>query len=140
MSELDSPVNNTPYSKEELEHFKTLLTNQLQETQEEIEQQKESLQRINAQEDDESSSQTHHPGDRGSDEEEKENAYIMIQRNQQKIKKIKAALDRIDLGTYGVCEDTGKKIQKERLEAIPYTRYSVDAKKKDETSPPGPRV
>jgi len=42
---------------------------------------------------------------------------------------VKAALDRIGLGTYGVCESTGEKIQNERLEAIPHARFSIEAKK-----------
>lgn len=36
------------------------------------------------------------------------------------IRKIKAALSKIDAGTYGVCESCGKKIAPKRLEALPY--------------------
>jgi RNA polymerase-binding transcription factor DksA len=54
----------------------------------------------------------------------------MIEKHQDKLDEINAALDRIELGTYGVCEDTGKKIQKERLEEIPDARFSMKAKKR----------
>ena len=37
------------------------------------------------------------------------------------------ALRRIDEGTYGLCEATGKPIKKERLKAIPYARYCLEA-------------
>lgn len=47
---------------------------------------------------------------------------------------IDAALKRMEDGTYGICEKTGKDIPYERLKAIPYTRYSIDAKKNEETN------
>ncbi|MFS0656207.1 TraR/DksA family transcriptional regulator [Bacillus sp. 179-C3.3 HS] len=46
---------------------------------------------------------------------------------------IDAALTRMENGTYGICEKTGKDIPYERLKAVPYTRYSIDEKKKEET-------
>nr|WP_213019811.1 TraR/DksA C4-type zinc finger protein [Bacillus pumilus] len=47
---------------------------------------------------------------------------------------IDAALKRMEDGTYGVCEKTGKDIPYERLKVVPYTRYSIDAKKNEETT------
>ncbi|WP_395893864.1 TraR/DksA family transcriptional regulator [Bacillus safensis subsp. safensis] len=47
---------------------------------------------------------------------------------------IDAALKRMEDGTYGICEKTGKEIPYERLKAVPYTRYSIDAKKNAETT------
>lgn len=139
MSNLDTQVNNTPYSEEELEHFKEKLIKQREETREEIDQLKESLEDLRTREGDESSAQSHHPGNVGSEEGEEETLYVLIERSRDKLKEINAALDRIEVGTYGVCEDTGKKIQKERLETIPHTRYSVEARRKDDTSShPGP--
>lgn len=48
---------------------------------------------------------------------------------------IDAALERIRRGTYGVCEATGKPIPKERLRAIPWTRYTRDAAAEVEKRP-----
>ncbi|MFP7346059.1 TraR/DksA family transcriptional regulator [Bacillus safensis] len=48
---------------------------------------------------------------------------------------IDAALKRMEDGTYGICEKTGKEIPYERLKAVPYTRFSIDAKKNEETTP-----
>ncbi len=42
------------------------------------------------------------------------------------IREIDAALEKIEGGTYGVCEGTGKKIPIARLKAIPWTRYTVE--------------
>ncbi|MFS3913671.1 TraR/DksA family transcriptional regulator [Bacillus australimaris] len=47
---------------------------------------------------------------------------------------IDAALKRMEDGTYGVCEKTGKEIPYERLKAVPYTRFSIDAKKNEDTT------
>lgn len=47
---------------------------------------------------------------------------------------IDAALKRMEDGTYGICEKTGKDIPYERLKAVPYTRYSIVAKKNEETN------
>jgi DnaK suppressor protein len=45
---------------------------------------------------------------------------------QQLIKEIDAALQRIDDGTYGICEGSGKPIPRKRLEVLPWTRYCVE--------------
>lgn len=44
----------------------------------------------------------------------------------EKIKLIDRALEKIDEGTYGVCEGTGKTIPEARLNAIPWTPYTVE--------------
>jgi RNA polymerase-binding protein DksA len=42
------------------------------------------------------------------------------------LNEIDAALQRIEDGTYGICEGNGKPIPKKRLEALPWTRYCVE--------------
>lgn len=44
------------------------------------------------------------------------------------VEEIDAALDRVEKGTYGICEYSGERIPKERLEAIPYARERVEYK------------
>jgi RNA polymerase-binding protein DksA len=129
MSNLDAPVNNTPYSDEELDHFKDLLKNKKRETRQEIETLKERLEDLTSNQKDKQSGAAHHQGDIASGEDEREKFLIMIEKKKKTMAEIKAALDRIELGTYGVCESTGEKIQKERLEAIPHARFSIEAKK-----------
>ncbi len=48
------------------------------------------------------------------------------------LKLIEKALDKIESGTYGYCENCGVKIDKERLEEVPYVRYCVDCQEKIE--------
>ena len=140
MANLDAPVNNTPYNEDELDHFKNLLLEERKEATDNSEQMKQSVEDQRSLDDDRASSQDHHPGNIGSEEQEKETDYMLRERSRKKIEEIDAALKRIENKTYGVCEDTGEKIQKERLEAIPYTRFSFQARKKDETEQQGPRA
>jgi RNA polymerase-binding transcription factor DksA len=49
-----------------------------------------------------------------------------------KIKQIDDALDRLDQGTYGVCESCGLEIAEERLQALPFTRLYRDCQQEQE--------
>ncbi|HLR76922.1 MAG TPA: TraR/DksA C4-type zinc finger protein [Balneolaceae bacterium] len=129
MPQHDAPKHATPYNQEELDHFKKLLKDEQEQTQQRLEEAKDSIERLSENKGQEYSSSTHHIGDMGSKVEEKETEYKLIGRNEDKLNEIKAALDRIEQGTYGICEDTGKKIKKGRLEAKPWTRYSMEAEK-----------
>jgi len=44
----------------------------------------------------------------------------------EKIKLIDRALEKIDAGSYGICEGTGKPIPEPRLKAVPWTPYSIE--------------
>ncbi len=57
-------------------------------------------------------------------EELEENSGIANQLENQLIE-VKAALERIEKGTYGLCETCGKPIEKDRLEANPSSRISI---------------
>lgn len=43
------------------------------------------------------------------------------------MKEIDDALKRVANGTYGLCELTGKPIKAERLQELPWARYSIEA-------------
>ncbi|HKI68584.1 MAG TPA: TraR/DksA C4-type zinc finger protein, partial [Verrucomicrobiae bacterium] len=51
----------------------------------------------------------------------------LLSSDQDAIYEIEEALKRIERNTYGICELTGKQIPKARLEAIPWTRFTVQA-------------
>jgi DnaK suppressor protein len=51
----------------------------------------------------------------------------LLSSDQDAIYEIEEALKRIEKNTYGICELTGKAIPKARLEAIPWTRFTVQA-------------
>ncbi len=56
-------------------------------------------------------------------------ALSLVSSEQEALSEIDGAIKRIRAGTYGICEITGKPIAKERLLAVPFTRYSADAQK-----------
>ena len=60
---------------------------------------------------------------------EQDKALGRVSTYQEMLDEVNGALRRIESGTYGVCELTGKRIDDERLEAIPWTRFSVEAER-----------
>lgn len=119
----------SPYSTKKLNHFKKLLLEKRLVAREELENIERSITNLKDVEEADYSSITHHMGDVGSDVEEKERNYQLLERLTKYLREIEDALDRIDNGTYGICMATGKTIPKERLEAVPHTKYSIEAKK-----------
>jgi DnaK suppressor protein len=68
-----------------------------------------------------------HMADSGTDNFDRDFALSLLSSDQDAVYEIEEALKRIEKKTYGVCELTGKNIPKARLEAIPWTRFTVDA-------------
>ncbi len=73
-----------------------------------------------------------HLADLGTDSFEQDISLGLMENESDEIHEIEEALDRIREGTFGLCEGCRKKIPKERLRAIPYTRLCVNCKKKEE--------
>jgi len=70
-----------------------------------------------------------HMADAGTDTFDRDFALSMVATEQEALSEIDAAIKRIHAGTYGNCEITQKPIAKERLLAVPFTRYSAEAQK-----------
>jgi RNA polymerase-binding transcription factor DksA len=75
----------------------------------------------------EMSSYSLHMADSGTDNFDRDFALSLLSSDQDAIYEIEEALKRIEKGTYGVCELTGKTIPRARLDAIPWTRFTVEA-------------
>lgn len=120
----------TPFDRQELEYFKSLLLEKRSEAEKELENIDRNIDNLNEADDADYSSVDHHMGDVGSDVEEQELSYQLKERTQKFIQEINDALERIQNGTYGICQATGKVISKGRLDAVPHTRYSKEAKEK----------
>jgi RNA polymerase-binding transcription factor DksA len=67
-----------------------------------------------------------HPADTASETFEREKDVSILEQLENELEELQAALERIDAGTYGVDEVTGKPIAPERLEAVPTARTNVD--------------
>lgn len=68
-----------------------------------------------------------HMADSGTDNFDRDFALSLLSSDQDAIYEIEEALKRIEKNTFGICELTGKNIPKARLEAIPWTRFTVEA-------------
>ena len=68
-----------------------------------------------------------HMADSGTDNFDRDFALSLLSSDQDAVYEIEAALRRIEKNTYGICELTGKTIPKARLDAIPWTRFTVEA-------------
>jgi RNA polymerase-binding transcription factor DksA len=67
-----------------------------------------------------------HQADAGSDAYDRDFALSLLSQEQDALYEIEEALKRVDAGLYGMCEMSGKPIPKERLEAIPFARFTVE--------------
>ena len=72
------------------------------------------------------------PTDRASLESDRNFMLRIRDRERKLITKIKEALDRIENGTFGICDACGEDISQERLKARPVTTLCIDCKKKQE--------
>ncbi|HAV65171.1 MAG TPA: transcriptional regulator [Verrucomicrobiales bacterium] len=68
-----------------------------------------------------------HMADSGTDNFDRDFALSLLSSDQDAVYEIEEALKRIERQTFGVCELTGKSIPKARLDAIPWTRFTVEA-------------
>ena len=71
-----------------------------------------------------------HTGDAGSDAYDRDFALNLLAKEQDALSEIEQAIQRAETGLYGVCEMSGDKIPKVRLEAIPFARYTVQCQAK----------
>ncbi len=67
-----------------------------------------------------------HMADMGTDNYEQEFKLGLVEKERHLLREINQALAKIQDGTYGMCEGTAKPINKVRLEAQPWARYSID--------------
>ncbi len=72
------------------------------------------------------------PTDRASLEADRNFMLRIRDRENKLIKKIKKALERIDNGTFGICEKCGEDISLKRLKARPVTTQCIECKTKEE--------
>jgi DnaK suppressor protein len=71
-------------------------------------------------------------GDQASAEADQNFILRLREREQKLLKKIDEAIDRINEGTFGVCESCGGQISVKRLKARPVTTLCIDCKTKQE--------
>ncbi|MBW2038921.1 MAG: TraR/DksA family transcriptional regulator [Deltaproteobacteria bacterium] len=58
--------------------------------------------------------------------------YTILNMYIERLRNIEDALDRLEEGTYGYCEDCGRPIKLERLKVLPFTKYCVQCQEQRE--------
>jgi DnaK suppressor protein len=126
---VDENTRVSPYNDEELEYFRQIIIKKRDAAEDELETLQRSLRESMENSSDESA-YSFHMADAGTDAQEREKTYMLFNRTRKFVKYLDDAVKRIDNKTYGVCKVTGKKISKGRLEAVPHTQLSIEAKLK----------
>ncbi len=117
----------TRYSDVELQEFKEIILEKLQIAREELSALTQSLSNPNVNGTDDTAG-TYKTLEDGSATLEKEQINQLAARQKKFIENLEAALVRVENKTYGICRETGKLIQKERLRAVPHATLSMEAK------------
>jgi RNA polymerase-binding transcription factor DksA len=124
MAAADGAAKKSPYNKRELLVFRDILRKKRLELVGDVSSmENEALQG-------QSGSLSHlpqHIADQGSDAYDQSLSLDLAATDRKLIKEIDDALARIEAGTFGLCEITGKPITAERLQELPWTRYSIEA-------------
>lgn len=116
----------TRYSDAELQEFKDIITEKLDNARNELKYLQEQINRSGDIGDD---SDTKFSGlEDGSATMEREYLNQMASRQIQYIQHLEKAMVRIENKTYGICRETGKLISPERLRAVPHATLSIEAK------------
>lgn len=90
---------------------------------------KETLHRSSQDDSGNLSNYSQHMADAGTENFDRDFALSLVSSEQEALQEIEAAIRRIINDSYGVCEITGEPIKKERLMAVPFTRYSLEGQR-----------
>ena len=110
--------------KKDIEYFRELLSNRLEEL---LNQAGDTVSGMTAPKEN-----FPDPTDRAALEADRNFMLRIRDREHKLIKKIKKALDRIENGTFGICESCGEDISIKRLKARPVTSQCIECKSKEE--------
>ena len=108
--------------KEEIEKFKKRLLELRQQITKSVKETTEGVKEI-----EESRGYSQHQADEGTDDFDKTISLEVSSQEFSILKQVDRALEKINEGTYGICDITQKEIPKARLEAIPYATMTVQA-------------
>lgn len=115
------------YSDAELQEFKALIHKKLDEAEKDYALLRNSLS-LSDDHGTDDTGRTFNMMEDGSETLSREEVAQLCSRQETFIKNLQHALVRIENKTYGVCRETGKLIQKERLLLVPHATLSIEAK------------
>ena len=115
------------WTKKELEEFKTLIMEKRQQVADDLTAAKEKADEV-LKNNSVNAIYSSHIADAGSDQQEMEKNYYMMDREDTFLQYLNRALDMLDAGTFGICASCGDLINKERLLEVPHTSSCFDCK------------
>jgi DnaK suppressor protein len=118
------PTAKSPFSKKELEHFRAILIAKRRELFGDVSTMETQALRGQS---GALSNMPQHLAEQGSEAYDQALSLDLAAADRKLIREIDDALARIADGTYGICEMSGKPIKVERLEELPWARYSIEA-------------
>ena len=121
-----TPVEKNKYSPEELQEFKELILGKIAKAEKDLEMLQQAV--AGSENDVNDTAPTFKTLEEGSNVLLKEENQKLAARQQKFIRDLRAALIRIENGTYGICQATGKLIPKERLRLVPHATTTVEGK------------
>jgi DnaK suppressor protein len=120
----EKPVLKTVMNKKDLQRFRMLLVKKKAELVGDVSKMEHEALRN---ESGSLSNMPQHMADQGSETYDQSLALEIAATDRRLVKEIDDAIGRIDAGTYGMCEITGKPISPARLEELPWARHSIEA-------------
>jgi RNA polymerase-binding protein DksA len=120
------------YSKEELAGFRLAVAEKFEETKQNLEHSIEKVKNTGMEASGDTSYSLH-MADQGTDAMEREKAFLFAQRDEKFLIQLENALERIKVGTFGICKSCGVKILPARLKAVPTTAICIKCKTEKES-------
>ena len=117
------------WSKKDLEEFKTLIMEKRKVVADDLVEAKEKADEV-LKNNSVNAIYSSHIADAGSDQQEMEKNYYMMDRESTFLSYLNRALEMLDAGTFGICASCGDLINKERLKEVPHTSSCFDCKSK----------
>lgn len=119
------------FTDAELEEFREIIESKLAGAREDLRQLKQSLSYADDNSTNDTASSFKMIED-GSETMTREETAQLASRQEKFISHLENAMRRIESKTYGICRDTGKLIQKERLRLVPHATLSIEAKQRQD--------
>lgn len=120
------------FSLKKLEKYEEILLQEKNQTQKIIQGIDEIQKRGTKSQSGDLSSYSIHQADMGTDTDEAEKRVYLLNKELEKLKNLNLALKRIYDKTYGVCEICGSLISEKRLKIVPYAKFCIECKSKEE--------
>ena len=117
------------WTKKELENFNTIILKKRNMVEKELESSREKADEV-LKNNSVNAIYSSHMADAGTDQQEMEKNYYMMDRENKFLQYLNRALEMIQDGTFGICVSCGQLIKKERLLEVPHTTSCFECKTK----------